>query len=632
MPDPDSRSPTDPTRTRWLPWRWPWLPWLVAVPALVAGLPLFLRMPPWCDLTLYDVAARNLLAGGVHYRDVFDTNLPGFVWLLAGVRAVFGWSTEAVRLVDLAIVVGVVGVLDRLAVAGGADRTARAWAIAGAALLYPFIPEFNHAQRDVWMTLPAAAAVVLRCRRLAATDRRRDFAAGFLEGVLWGAAVWIKPHVVVPAAAVWLATAPWVGRAGGWRGLAADLAGNVLGGGLLGGLGIVYLIASGTWPHMYEVFDFWNTRYFGRVLSELPNRWEWQLIYFPPWSTLQPVGVLVAFLALADGLTGTRDRPGRVGRALPWWAWDAGASAGVRSARVAFAALYLGWVAQALFFQRQFHYAHVPETLMILPLLATQRWAAGAVVVLGLLLAGAVVDRTGLAVSPGNVSWPVATGGPSWAVRHPILDADRMAEWPDCWRADPTPAEYRERRDAAAMVREFHPANSWAELGEVADWLTARGATCEDVICWHDAPHALYLGLPGRPRFRFMHVNQMLSLRRGTIRPGVGRVAGRPARDEVGRQRPAPGGVAGPAVRDRLAGGRPGPAAAGHGPGRPGGVPVCPAGRVPVRGRARPVRDSPARLTGHSNSSATGVRKPGSTGSADSSCRALNITGSSPGR
>ena len=41
---------------------------------------------PLCDLTLYDMAARSIMAGGVHYRDVFDTNLPGFVWLLVIVR------------------------------------------------------------------------------------------------------------------------------------------------------------------------------------------------------------------------------------------------------------------------------------------------------------------------------------------------------------------------------------------------------------------------------------------------------------------------------------------------------------------------------------------------------------------
>src|SRR3954471_18319441 len=115
---------------------WPAYPGLLA--ALVGGLPLFLRMPPWADLTLYDVAARNLLTGGVLYRDVFDTNLPGFVWALAAVRAVFGWSYEAVRAVDLLVVAGIVALLDRLGARAGASRSARAWAAAGVAAFYPF--------------------------------------------------------------------------------------------------------------------------------------------------------------------------------------------------------------------------------------------------------------------------------------------------------------------------------------------------------------------------------------------------------------------------------------------------------------------------------------------------------------
>ncbi|HEY1190874.1 MAG TPA: hypothetical protein VGE74_24800, partial [Gemmata sp.] len=62
-------------------WRSARLGWALAAAVLVAAVPLFLAMPPWCDVTLYQMAARNVLQGGVHYRDIFDTNLPGFVWL-----------------------------------------------------------------------------------------------------------------------------------------------------------------------------------------------------------------------------------------------------------------------------------------------------------------------------------------------------------------------------------------------------------------------------------------------------------------------------------------------------------------------------------------------------------------------
>ena len=147
----------------WRPWRSVWLARAVLVAALAAGVPLFLRMPPWCDLTLYDVAARNLLAGGVHYRDVFDTNLPGFVWAAGG-------RPGGARLEHRGGAGG--GPADRgrrgaaarpVAARAGADRAARAWAVAGVALFYLFTSEFNHCQRDVWMLLPALAAVLYGC-------------------------------------------------------------------------------------------------------------------------------------------------------------------------------------------------------------------------------------------------------------------------------------------------------------------------------------------------------------------------------------------------------------------------------------------------------------------------------------
>ena len=68
---------------------------LVTLFVLAAATPLFLCMPLWNDVTLHDMAVRSMLRGGVHYRDVFDTNLPGIDWLMAGVRFAAGWRSEA---------------------------------------------------------------------------------------------------------------------------------------------------------------------------------------------------------------------------------------------------------------------------------------------------------------------------------------------------------------------------------------------------------------------------------------------------------------------------------------------------------------------------------------------------------
>src|SRR5687768_14319118 len=93
---------------RFRPWRSALLGWLAAILVFAAGVPLFLCMPPWNDVTLHDMAVRSMLRGGVHYRDVFDTNLPGIDWLMAGVRFAFGWSYEVLRAADLVVMTGAV--------------------------------------------------------------------------------------------------------------------------------------------------------------------------------------------------------------------------------------------------------------------------------------------------------------------------------------------------------------------------------------------------------------------------------------------------------------------------------------------------------------------------------------------
>src|SRR4051812_42504828 len=81
-----------------------WCGGLVAGAFLAVGVPLFLRMPIWCDATLHAVAARTISTGGAHYRDVFETNPPGFAWLLCAVRGTFGTSDLALRAADLLVI------------------------------------------------------------------------------------------------------------------------------------------------------------------------------------------------------------------------------------------------------------------------------------------------------------------------------------------------------------------------------------------------------------------------------------------------------------------------------------------------------------------------------------------------
>jgi hypothetical protein len=492
-----------------MPWRSARLPQLLTLLALAVGLPLFLRSPPWCDITLYQLAARNLVHGGVHYRDLFDTNLPGYVWIVTAIYWLCGPNTLVLRLVDLAVVAGIVALGDRCAKWGGASAAARWWAVAGAALFYPFVTEGAHAQRDAWMLLPALAATALRVRR--GTANARPFRASVLEGALWGAAVWIKPHVVPVALAVWLVT---VRRASGApdaprRAALRDLLGNLCGGLAVGAAGLAWLVLSGAWGPFLEVMLEWNPLYLKMDGADLGRRAGFQLYWFPPWTYFQPLTVLLAVASVLDAAPWARRTDaerGPVGARLPARLWGAAAPPAARFARGALATLLLAWLAQGLFVQRELHYVHIPETLLAFALWAAHRWCWVLPGALYLAACGAV--------------WLVADAAPpvravldsmgearrdNFVPRHPLFDPPRLAAWPDCWRLAMSDADrYRHWDRLRTPVRA--EVIGWEELNEVADYLRSRGAGDGAVIGWHDSPHAVYLILDAEPGFRFMHV------------------------------------------------------------------------------------------------------------------------------
>ncbi len=558
------------SRRDYLPWRpWP-VAAVLAAGFLVAGVPLFIRMPLWCDISLYDVAARTVLAGGVHYRDVFDTNLPGYVWLLAGVRSVVGWSPEALRAVDLAVFAATLLVLDRLTRRAGATRRTRWWAVAGACAFYPFTTEFVHAQRDVWLAVPALLAVSLRLRRaVSAGDPPRAggaFLAGCLEGALWAVAVWIKPHVLTVAAPVWLLTAGRLActHARPWRALAGDFLGNVAGGAALGALGVGQLVASGTWPHFWTVMTEWNPAYSQKAFLELAGRAEKELYWFPPWSWFLPLSVLLSVLAILDARPWSgrfRDGDGSPARwvlrnavvvllmvpvapfrlaylfavnpvagLVPAWVWAVGrwaarvlhdptSSDRMRYVRGGLGVLYLAWVTQSFFLQRGFHYVHVTETLLMIALWSAHRWCLPAFVLAWIAVTSAVMAAAG---EPGTPlrdridRFEAAAGAQDWYpyyfVRHPVTDPARMRHWATCFRTDMTRAERFALADALREMGDFEASPNWTQLGEVAEYLRGRGVRDRQLVAWHDSTHPLYLMLDVTPGLRFMHVNTAASI------------------------------------------------------------------------------------------------------------------------
>ena len=108
---------------------------------------------------------QTMLSGGVLYRDVFETNLPGIVWIHAAIRTLAGWSSEAMRLVDVAVFGAIVWLLMRLLRRQGASAAVRVATAFACCWCYLSVSEWCHCQRDTWMLLPALAAVSLRLRR-----------------------------------------------------------------------------------------------------------------------------------------------------------------------------------------------------------------------------------------------------------------------------------------------------------------------------------------------------------------------------------------------------------------------------------------------------------------------------------
>ena len=127
--------------------------WTLLALLVIAGVPLFLCMPLWADVTFYDLCARNLLSGGVHYRDVFDTNPPGMPWIHAAVRTCVGWSSEAMRAADLLVVAGIVGLLATCRLVERTRPLAEGSGVDGCRftrLLFLNVRVGCHCQRDIW--------------------------------------------------------------------------------------------------------------------------------------------------------------------------------------------------------------------------------------------------------------------------------------------------------------------------------------------------------------------------------------------------------------------------------------------------------------------------------------------------
>ena len=424
---------------------------------VLVEIPLTLRRPLTADCYIFDLEWRTFTRGGMLYRDIFQTNPPGTLWIHSAVRSLLGTSSEALRVVDLGLMGFVIGVL-----AVWTQRLGRSRLVAGIVALlliwfYGAQSIWCQCQRDGWMLSFALMALEVRWRRGAAASGSiwRWRALCFLEGWLWGCAVWIKPFVMVPGMTVWLAdsrsrSAPVSGG--------AALPGLLAGGLVVGGLGVIWMIQNGVWPHFWEVNTAWNSDYFasrrvsGGVLLALA-------IQFGPWLLLHILAIAVIWL---------------------WWRERANQSVEIRRSQSLLAALYLGWTAQAFLLQHGHAYVHVPPVMVAAAIVAGAPQLTGA-----------------------RLWWPVFA---AWMLGvlalSPLARFEHAGAWWRCVAGPVTP----ELRDVlrGPLDRIYPGAPDLSQLESVAEFLRSRGVRDGEVTCYSYSTMKLYWDLDLEPPCRFI--------------------------------------------------------------------------------------------------------------------------------
>ncbi len=438
---------------------------------LLLAIPLFLAMPVCCDTALYDVQARCVLNGGTAYQDIVEPNLPGAIWIHMAIRSLVGWSSEAVRAADLVLLTTSL-VLWTWA-ATGRFRHVPLVLLAGT-FFYMTRTEWCHVQRDTWLLLPTGAALVVRNRRRSPGFCR----SAVFEGVLWGTAFWIKPHVSLPALLVMVADVP--ARRSSWRSAAADIVAVILGGILAAVPGVVWLLQTGAWQSFWTMMTVWNPEYVqaGRERMSL-ERWHAMARRFSVWLLVVPAAVSLALHTLLRLQHRSDVSPGLRRRNL-------------------LSGCLLGWVLQAVGLQHAFDYVHVPGILLSLVLIVTQHR----------LLPPALARSAVMAFSILAV------------FQTPFFLPGHLRQWPAAVSSGSTVAV------RSALAHGNLP--SWPHLMDTVRWLERADVTDGDITCLNVHSVHVYNELKVQPATRYWCVNileelfpsQADSIRRSVISGG----------------------------------------------------------------------------------------------------------------
>jgi hypothetical protein len=286
--------------------------------------------------------------------------------------------------------------------------------------------------------------------------------SSIFEGLLWGAAVWLKPHVVVPAGCV-LVVSWFCSRQVPLRQrLLAELL-VIAGGVIAGAAGVLWLVQHDAWRPLWTVLTEWNRDY----LAASANRWSWGRLWsvqerLAPWSLVHVVAAPMAFATLFS--TFRKSPPENdVRHVLP-------------------AALYLGWIAQALLLQHLFDYVHVPA------------------MVLGVVMIAVAAPSPSVAWTPRRL---VVAGFlcllPSMVVR-----GEQLKVWSRCVFEPSSP------KLTQALAR--LPLPVWKHLDRVTRFLRENGVKDGELTAYHTHTIHVYPALGVRPSTRFVFTETHLRL------------------------------------------------------------------------------------------------------------------------
>ena len=439
----------------------------VVVLLAVAG-PQFIRTPLTNDTALFDLQAVMIRDGAVLYRDVLEPNLPGVIWIHTGVRTIFGESSEAMRIFDLAVFCAILAAGGCWLVGRGFSRATSGWFCVAGLAFYFSISEWCHCQRDTWMLLPAMVGLLLRglrARRWMQSEEqpagvRNVYASGVVEGVCWAAGVWIKPYVAIPAAAAWCVSHLFVRRK---REFLADTAGLLTGGLLVGGVGVLWMIRTGCWPAFLESAREWNPRYFEAGREHwTKRRFITMCVRLWPWSFLHVFAVPTAIVTLLRYLRSRTENATFATRSL-------------------FAALlcvfYLGWVAQAFFLQHLFDYVHAPAILLSV-----------------LLLVAAIAGTKRRMLRVGGIGVFALLA----AAASPIFSTARLGLWQECLAGPASPRLQNRLTHFSNPDRE--------DMQRVAEFLRREGVADRDVCLFNSDFVSMYQMLNLRPPTKFIYL------------------------------------------------------------------------------------------------------------------------------